>query len=80
MKLEKFSKSLNDSDTANTILDITDILKEMFVHIEMNKKPNFVQKIGIFIQNEIIDTNILFVLLVASSTVRKLILINKFRI
>ncbi|RNA03003.1 hypothetical protein BpHYR1_014584, partial [Brachionus plicatilis] len=68
-KLEKFSNSVNESDTANTILDITDILKEMFVQVEMNKKPGFVDKILIFVQNEIIDSNILYFFLILSSVI-----------
>ena len=63
MKLERFSNSVNDSDAANIILDITDILKDMFVEIEMNKKPTFADKVFLFAKNEIVDTYILHYLM-----------------
>lgn len=65
MKLEKFSTSVNDSDAANIILDITDILKDMFVEVEMNKKPTFSDRVFLFVQNEIVDSYIFHIFIAA---------------
>ncbi|CAF0864434.1 unnamed protein product [Brachionus calyciflorus] len=57
-KLKKFTNAINDTDASDIILDVTDILKEMFVSHEYNRPSSFKEKIIEFTQAEIIDKNI----------------------